>query len=59
LTSGSIPLFAAIGSDGQLVLVVPELRLPVAIQARPNDNYELSTDTLIALVEAAMLPHID
>lgn len=46
------------GSDGQLVLVVPKLRLVVAIQA-PNDKYELSTDTLIALVETAMLPHIE
>ena len=46
------------GSDGQLVLVVPKLRLVVAIQAQPNDKYELSTNTLIALVETAMLPHI-
>jgi CubicO group peptidase (beta-lactamase class C family) len=56
---GLHPAFAAMGSDGQLVLVVPKLRLVVAIQAQPNDKYELSTDTLIALVETAMLPHIE
>jgi CubicO group peptidase (beta-lactamase class C family) len=56
---GLHPAFAAMGSDGQLVLVVPKLRLVGAIQAQANDKYELSTDTLIALVETAMLPNIE
>jgi CubicO group peptidase (beta-lactamase class C family) len=47
---GLHPAFVAMGSDGQLVLVVAKLRLVVATRAQPNDKYELSTDTLIALV---------
>jgi hypothetical protein len=33
--AGVHPAFAAMGGPGQLVLVVPELRLVVAIQSRP------------------------
>jgi CubicO group peptidase (beta-lactamase class C family) len=57
--AGAHPAFAAMGSSAQLVLVVPELRLVVAIQSRPDDTYELEPEALVALVNTAMLPYIE
>jgi hypothetical protein len=37
--AGVHPAFATMGSPGQLVLVVPGLRLVVAIQSRPDNEY--------------------
>jgi CubicO group peptidase (beta-lactamase class C family) len=57
--AGIHPAFAAIGLGGQLVLVVPELRLVVAIQSRLDPEHELQAQDLVSLVKTAMLPHIE
>jgi CubicO group peptidase (beta-lactamase class C family) len=57
--AGIHPAFAAIGLGGQLVLVVPELRLVVAIQSRLDPEDALLAQDRISLVETAILPHIE
>jgi CubicO group peptidase (beta-lactamase class C family) len=51
--------FAARGRAGQLVLVVPDLDLVVAVSSTLDYHHDLNADELLPLVAEAILPHVE
>ena len=48
--------YSAMGFGGQMVLVVPEHRLVVAVASQPSKDYALTSEDALALVSTVILP---
>jgi CubicO group peptidase (beta-lactamase class C family) len=56
--AGGHPAFAAVGFGGQLVEVVPDLRLVVVAVTEPRELEVIDTSVLEFLVKLAVIPHV-
>jgi CubicO group peptidase (beta-lactamase class C family) len=52
-------IYAAEGSEGQLIVVVPDQRLVTAIESANGAEYPMSVDTLIPLLTKIIIPRLD
>jgi CubicO group peptidase (beta-lactamase class C family) len=56
VTPSGDPAYSAMGFGGQMVLVVPEHRLVVAVASQPSKDYALTSEDALALVSTVILP---
>ena len=56
--AGDHPAFAAVGFGGQLLEVVPDLRLVVVAVTEPRELEVIDTSVLEFLVKLAVIPHV-
>jgi CubicO group peptidase (beta-lactamase class C family) len=56
MTPSGDSAYSAMGFGGQMVLVVPEHRLVVAVASQPGKDYALTSEDVLALVSTVVLP---
>lgn len=50
--------YAAFGIYGQMIMVVPDLELVVAVLSRPTETPDMDVQPMVHLVEGAIIPHL-